>query len=83
MSPERASRAAVILARYKARQIIRDRYREAGRKLQSVSTRELRDEADVWLKAHPELIDEARVQILQHSVQNQSRGNQGLLRCRR
>jgi hypothetical protein len=57
LSPDRA---VLILARHKARQVIRQRYREAGRKLQSVRMAELRDDADVWLAAHPELIAQAR-----------------------
>lgn len=56
-------RACIILARYKARQIIRDRYRSAGRKLQSVPVAELHADADAWLKAHPELIEQARANL--------------------
>jgi hypothetical protein len=60
MSPDRA---AIILARHKARQIIRQRYRDAGHKLQSAPMRELHADADAWLKAHPELIEQARANL--------------------
>lgn len=44
------------LARHKARQIIRQRYRDAGRKVYSISIAELHRDADEYLNAHPELV---------------------------
>jgi hypothetical protein len=45
-------RATVTLARYRARKIMEQRYREAGRKLASVKPIQLCAKAEAWLAAH-------------------------------
>jgi hypothetical protein len=45
------------LARYRARKIIAEQYRAAGRKLASVKPSQLTAEAEAWIAAHPESIE--------------------------
>jgi hypothetical protein len=47
------------LARYRARQIVKQRLADRGIKLQSVTPREVVEAADAMIEEHPELLIEA------------------------
>jgi hypothetical protein len=57
--------AIITLARYRARQLVRQRLLDQGRKLQSVSPRDVTEAADDLLAQQPQLFDEAREMIRQ------------------
>ena len=56
-------REIVTHARYLARQAVRQRWKEQGRKLYDHSFKELVETADEYLRLRPELIDLARAKL--------------------
>jgi hypothetical protein len=57
-------RAAIVLARYRARKIMEQRYRCAGRKLASVGVRQWHADAEAYFQAHrAELIAQAQIDV--------------------
>jgi hypothetical protein len=57
--------AIITLARYRARQLVKQRLLDQGRKLSSVAPRDIVEAADAMLAAQPQLFDEAREMIRQ------------------
>jgi hypothetical protein len=50
-------RHVLVLARWRALQCVRQRYRDAGRKFTSIKMHEQHADAQAYLARHPELID--------------------------
>jgi hypothetical protein len=57
--------AIITLARYRARQLVRQRLLDQGRKLSSAAPRDVVEAADDLLAQQPEIFDEAREMIRQ------------------
>ena len=57
--------AIITLARYRAKQLVKQRLLDRGIKLQSVAPRDVTEAADDLLAHQPELFDEAKEMIRQ------------------
>jgi hypothetical protein len=57
------NRGIITLARYLARQEVRQRWKAEGRKLHEFSGRDIAIKADEYLKEHIELIKQAKAKL--------------------
>jgi hypothetical protein len=57
--------AIITLARYRAKQLVKQRLWDRGIKLSTVTFRDVIEAAEVYIAEHPEILDEAREMIRQ------------------
>jgi hypothetical protein len=54
---------ATLLARHNAKRAAMAQWRSEGRKLSDLSASDIRQLADAWMLAHPEIVEDARAVV--------------------